>query len=590
MLVLSFQKIFYHVDRSHSFLKVLPHLFPNLAACTVLGCLMVFCVPSTQAQTIPQSVEPGQIEKRFELKKEPKSVIEPIVPERDDNLVPPDNADEVAFTLSGIIVTGSTVYQHADLLPLYKIHLGKEISLRTVYNLTNAITAKYRNDGYILSRAILPPQTIEEGSVTVRIIEGYISKVTIENHGDLFPQLINTYGKKIEQSRPLRSSDLERYLLLIRDLPGFHAESLLRPDPTTPGASELVVELRYQLVNAALNVNNRGTLFVGPLQITALGSLNSIFGLGERTSAQFVTGNLETDRARRELTFGAVSHTLPIWSEGTTLSFNVNYTLSEPGFTLKPLNVKSEAIKFTIGLTHPLIRSRAKNLFVTAQFSFINTETDLLSTRLAEDRIRSVRLRTHYDFVDRLRGISSLDVSIAKGLKILNDSDLNSTTLSRAQGRSNFTKVHGEFSRIQPVIFGVNLFFAAKGQYAMERLLSPEEFAVGGAFIGRGYDPSEITGDHGLAGIVELQYGKPVDLPVLKDIQLYGFYDLGTVYQVENSTKASVSSAGGGVRANFTNWLSGYIEVAKPLARRVATQLTGDGKEPRVFFSLAIRY
>ena len=145
-------------------------------------------------------------------------------------------------------------------------------------------------------------------------------------------------------------------------------------------------------------------------------------------------------------------------------------------------------------------------------------------------------------------------------------------------------------SRLQPVYNRVNVFFAAKAQYAAVRLLSPEEFAIGGAFIGRGYDPSEISGDHGMAGIMELQYGQPVTLPVLNDIQIYGFYDLGVVYQVENSTKASVSSAGGGIRANFTNWLSGYIEVAKPLTRRVGTQITGDGKDPRVFFSLAIRY
>jgi len=571
-------------------LKGLLLVLPKVAACMVVAFLLLVSIQCVQAQTIPRSVEPGQIEKRFKLKKEPRSVIEPIVPERDDHLVPPDNADTIAFTLSGVIVTGSTVYQHADLLPLYERHLGKNISLRDVYTLTNAITAKYRNDGYILSRAILPPQTIEGGSVTIQIIEGYINKVIIESHGDAFPELINAYRKKIEQSRPLRSSDLERYLLLIRDLPGFHVESLLRPDKSTPGASELVVELLYQPVNAALNVNNRGSLFVGPLQITVFGGLNSVLGLGERTTAQFVTGSPETDRARRELTFVAVNHTLPIWNEGTTLSLAANYTLSEPGFTLKALDVESHAIKFTIGLTHPLIRSRAQNLFVTTQFSFINAETDLLSARLSEDRIRSVRLSGHYDFVDRFRGITSFNVSIAKGLKILNHTGLNAMNLSRAEGRSNFTKVRGEFSRLQPLFYGVNVFFAAKGQYAMERLLSPEEFAIGGAFIGRGYDPSEITGDHGLAGIVELQYGRTVALPVLKDIQLYGFYDLGAVYQVENAAKSSLSSAGGGVRANFTNWLSGYIEVAKPLTRRVATQITGDGKDPRIFFSLAIRY
>jgi hemolysin activation/secretion protein len=590
MLILPFQKIFDLADKSYSFFTVLRNTFSTLIICAAVGCLTFGGLQSAQAQTIPQSAEPGQIEKRFEPKKEPKSVIEPIVPERDDDLVPPDNADKIAFTLSGIIVTGSTVYQHADLLPLYKSHLGKEISLRTIYNLINAITAKYRNDGYILSRAILPPQTIQGGSVTIQIIEGYINKVVIESQGYNFPERINAYRKKIEQSRPLRSADLERYLLLIRDLAGIYAESVLRPDRNIPGASELVVQIRHQPVNAAFNINNRGTLFVGPLQLTALASLNSLLGWGEQTTARFVTGSLGSDQARRELTFVAIDHRLPLWDEGTAFSFSFNYTNSEPGFILRALNVESSAVRFEIGLTHPVIRSRSQNLFVTSRFSFINTQTDLLSSRLAEDRIRSLLFSAHYDFVDRFRAITSFELLIAKGLEILNDSDQNSRTLSRAGGHSDFTKVRGEASRLQPLFNQINMFLAAKAQYAAVPLLSPEEFAVGGAFMGRGYDPSEITGDHGMAGIVELQYGHAVALPALKDIQLYSFYDLGVVYQVENSTKASVSSVGGGIRANFTNWLSGYIEVAKPLTQRLATQITGDGKDPRVFFSLAIRY
>ena len=590
MLAISFLKLFDTADSSHLFIKVHRYIFSNFVSWAGLGFLLFGNVLSAQAQTIPPSTEPGQIEKRFEPQKEPKSIIEPIVPERDDTVVPPDNADTIIFTLASITLEGSTVYQEADVLPLYKKYIGKRISLRIIYNLTNAITAKYRNDGYILSRAIVPPQKIEGGIVTIRIIEGYINKVVLDSQGHEVPERIHAYRKKIEQSRPLRSRDLERYLLFMRDLPGFYAESVLRPDKSVPGASELVVQLRYRPVNAALNVNNRGSLYVGPLQVTAFAGLNSYWGWGERTTAQFVTGSPKSEQARRELTYVALNHLQPIGDEGAALSFDVNYTNSEPGFTLRALDVESSAIRFVISLTHPVIRSRAHNLFVTNQFSYINTKTDLLSARLADDRIRSLRFSAHYDFVDRFRAITSFDILVAKGLKILNNSDHTSQTLSRVDGHSDFTKVRGELSRLQPLLNNVNMFFAAKAQYAAVPLLSPEQIPLGGAFMGRGYDPSEITGDHGIAGIVELQYGHMVAFPVLKDLQFYGFYDLGAVYQIENSTKASLSSTGGGVRANFTNWLSGYIEVANPLTRRVGTQNSGDGKHPRVFFSLAMRY
>ncbi len=76
---------------------------------------------------------------------------------------PPEEAEHTKFVLSGIVVEGSTVYRQADFLPLYKSLLGKEVSLADIRRIARAITAMYRRDGYILSQAIVPPQTIRNG-------------------------------------------------------------------------------------------------------------------------------------------------------------------------------------------------------------------------------------------------------------------------------------------------------------------------------------------------------------------------------------------------------------------------------------------
>ena len=63
---------------------------------------------------------------------------------------------------------------------------------RTVYSLAQKITAKYGNDGYVLSRAIVPPQNLDPSGaiVTIEVIEGYVDKVEWPPSVARYPRLL----------------------------------------------------------------------------------------------------------------------------------------------------------------------------------------------------------------------------------------------------------------------------------------------------------------------------------------------------------------------------------------------------------------
>lgn len=542
------------------------------------------------AQTIPGSAAPDRIERRFDPPKQPRSTTEPLVPELPSDRGVPAGAADIKFILSGVVVEGSTVYADSALLPLYEAYLGKEISLRTVYGIARAITAKYRNDGYILSRAVVPPQRIRGGTIIIRVIEGFVDNVIIEGRRRDVRGMIQAYADKITRSRPLQVADLERYLLLIRDLPGIHAEGLLRPARNVPGASQLVIQVSYKPVGAALGADNRGSRFVGPLQITTSLTENSLLGLSERTGVRFVTTGVNSVEERRELAHFEVDHAIPVTTEGTLLSVRATRSLSDPGFTLRSSNVKNRSTKVTLGLSHPLIRSRSQNLSAAIRMTYQRAKVSLLGAPLSDDRISALRTSMSYDFVDRLRGVNFVEIGIDKGLDLFDNSDVDAALQSRSKGRSDFTKFVANASRLQNLVGSLNLFIAATAQYSLDRLLSAEEFGVGGASIGRGYDPSEITGDHGVSAKAELQFGRSTTLSYLKGFQFYGFYDFGAVYQVENNSRESIASTGLGIRFNLTDYFSGYVEAAKPLTRPFATAGEDDGNDPRYFFSMTLRY
>ncbi len=563
----------------------------RLAAGLAVAALAAIVAGPALGQQVVPTVEPGQIQKRFKAPLQPKSTIEPVVPEGEE-AVPPAGAAEIKFTLSGIVVEGSTVYEDADFLPLYESLLGKEISLADVYGVANAVSAKYRGDGYILSRAVVLAQRIRGGVVRLQAVEGFINEVIIE--GDIAGResLLESYGRKIAAARPVNAADLERYLLLADDLPGVDAKAVLTPSAEVAGASDLVLFIDHKDMSFAAAFDNRGTRFVGPYQITARANFNSLMGLYEQTRFRWI-GATQTE----ELRFFEVTHEETIGSEGTRAILSYTLTRSRPGFILQAARITSDAESATLLVTHPVIRSRSENLAVRASFQYTKQIIDILAgTQLfSDDRLRILRVGATYDFVDQLAGINLIDVEASQGLDIFNATESGTATApSRVNGKSDFFKITGDYSRLQRLAPGWTLLGALSGQYSFSQLLSPEEFGVGGAQFGRAYDPSEIAGDHGLAGKLELQYGHTLEWAMLQDFQLYAFYDLGATWKidplgVDPQGQDSISSMGVGVRFNINSFTSGFIEINNPLTRNVAAR-GPDGGEPRAFFSLAMRF
>ena len=128
------------------------------------------------------------------------------------------------------------------------------------------------------------------------------------------------------------------------------------------------------------------------------------------------------------------------------------------------------------------------------------------------------------------------------------------------------------------------------GQLTNDRLLSSEEFSVGGSPFGRGYDFSEITGETGVVFSIEPRYRWNMNSDWLSGISVYGFYDWGVVWNdILNTgkTKDSAASAVGGLRIFFPYQFKADFEIAVPLTRLVAS--TGDN-DLRMFFALTKNY
>lgn len=506
----------------------------------------------------------------------------------------PAGAENVKLTLKEVNLEGASAYNTDALQKIYAPYIGQTITLADVYKISNELTAKYRNDGYILTQVVVPPQEIQSGSVRLQVVEGFIDQIKIEKADPNSPintSTIEAYASHIGRKGPLNARSLERELLLINDLPGVTARSILSPSPNTPGAADLLIVLDYDPVDGLVSLDNFGSRYLGPTQLGAAATLNSMLGQNEAISGQIVMAPQDW----YELAYGSLSYEQPLGNLGTKIHASASATDTDPGWDLRQFDVEGRSYLLNLGVTHPFIRSRSENLNGRLNFDWrrVRSSNNVEETR--RDRLSVLRAGLRFDFIDTILGAAAntFDGEISKGLNILGASDEGDDNMTRDAADPQFTKFEGQIQRLQRITDGVNLLLSGSGQIASNALLSSEEFGVGGINNGRGYDPSEIVGDRGIAGRVELQWNDPlkIDPTYMDSYQLYGFYDIGRVWNEDATTndqkRDSLASVGLGMKLDMPYDIDAGMAVAFPLTREVQTESDHD---PRVYFNLSKRF
>ena len=550
--------------------------------------------PSAQVN-IPPSIEAGVINQQ--LSRQPISqlpVANKLVASEQKTLINPA-IEKIVFVLKKVNITGSTLFSASQLLGIYSPYLNKTINMAVLQNIADKITAKYREAGYILSKAILPPQTIKNGEVTFQIIEGSIQHVTIAGKPASASALLQAYGRRLENTKPITIEKLERYALLSNSIPGIQTHLILSPASSVIygnhiGAADLTIESQFAPVQGYLAYDNRGTRYLGPLEYSAGINFNSVFVSGDKTGVQV----LNTTKPN-ELKYVHLNYQTPLTSDGLTLDLAGSYAHTNPGYILAPLNIVGISKIASAYLSYPVWLTQSENLFINGGFDLQNSDNNIDFTsvplNIYTDRIRSIRVGFSYSGADKWQGINQLSGQYSQGLSIFGASNANALNLSRPQGHSQYEKINLGASHLQNLSHHFSLLGAVQGQYAFNSLLSEEQFYFGGQEYGRAYDSAEIAGDRGIAARTELRYDQNTAITALPHLQYYTFYDIGKVWNVNtfNDTfpNQSASSAGLGVRGDFIHNIFIDLQLAKPLTRIVAAE---NNKNMRFFFNVMWRF
>jgi hemolysin activation/secretion protein len=498
----------------------------------------------------------------------------------------PNNADKIHFKLMKVVVKGNTIFNKSIFAHVFRPAIKKDITLAQLQAMVHEVTAHFRESGYILTRAILPPQTIKDGIVTVQIVEGFVSAVSIKGDIGRMGPLLDAYGAHIMHSKPLQIHDLERYALLANDLPGIAVQTVITPSKTVPAGADLTLVVTRRRASGFITYDNYGTRYIGPDETTVGASAYSVFVPGDSNNIR-----LSTTSNTHELRFIELTHAQPIGSNGLHWSFGSDFTETRPDFILEPLSIIGRNFLVFTDFSYPIIRDRGKNWSVHSTANYQNSTSTILGQPFYQDRIRNLDLGTSYDYTDTYHGVSQLILDYTHGFPIFGAHD--HTLQSRPDGQASYTRINASLSRLQGLNQYFSMYGVIKGQYSFQALLATEQYGVGGPDIGRGYDPSEIVGDQGVSGKIELRLDTNPGFKFLASVEYYVFYDAGMVWNIDNINlpgKQSLTSAGVGARFSFMPNVSGSFFVGRPLTHKVATMvgLGHNPNQPRGFFSVVL--
>lgn len=458
------------------------------------------------------------------------------------------------IAVKSIRIKGNSIYDEATLLALIGNVTGKSYDLAGLKQFANIITEHYRKHGYPFARALIPAQTLENGDITIEVVEGRYGEVKV-NGTDKQSAGAQKFMDVLKTGDVIESKQLERATLILDDQPGYSVTPVITPSEKI-GAGDLDVSVtRDKKYYGEVGLDNHGNRYTGRARGHAEWVADSPLMFGDQI-------RLNTIYTEENTWFGFVKYNLPIGGSGLRANVGYNHTYYELGKEFSSLDANGTAKVTTLGLSYPIIRSQNTNLSIAANYQYkrLNDQTDATDASFNKHS-QSLPISLSFDVKDQwgMGGITYGNVTWTHGrLNLENELAVVDNLTAKTDG--DFDKLNIDIARIQALPAQFNLLGRLSLQGSNGNLDSSEKFGLGGINGVRAYPSGEGFGDEGALAKVELSYvANALFNP-------YAFYDVGSVNINHNrfddsKNHRSISGTGFGVRLDKKQW-SGDASIA----------------------------
>lgn len=488
-----------------------------------------------------------------------------------------ENQNVDGVRLGSVLIETTASIDHSMFERTIEPFLGVNASNDELAKLAQQIAEVARSKGMILANAYVPEQQIELGILRIILDTGSIDEVRIEGSSNkaLHALLDPLAGQTVMQK------DLERRLMLANNIPQISVRQTKLLTENGRRILLVIVEQRKK-TSGQFVVDNFGSQNVGPLRARLSIEAVALLDDSDSMNVSFRTNPADPG----ELVAASVVYAVGLNNNGTRAEIVTAWSKSNiaPSFGLGKRDVSSQYI--SLGINHPLKRSRKANLWIDGQVEYLKVEQESFGAILQSDTVvtLSVGLSSSLKVGN---GWLRTGTQLRQGLGVFGANRQGDPLSSQYDAGGQFTSARAWANWSGKPVGDVTLRLAVSGQLASEPLLSSEEMGLGGAYVGRAFELYERSGDQGILALAELGYefSKPVNW--IRRLQPYAFVDGGYVGNLRGGFGGgTLISAGGGVRADIGR-VGLQVETAVPL---YASQQDNVSNEPTVNLQLGLDF
>ena len=491
--------------------------------------------------------------------------------------------------VSGFQVTGNTLLDSKAVDALLLPMLGQR-TLEELNRAAAAVQALYVAQGYGAVVAYVPPQTGQDGLITIAVVEGKISAIEVKGAKSFSADNIKASLPALQLGTTPRLRDIDAQLRIANENPAKQVQVLVKPGRKA-GEAEAELQVQEQpLQRFSAGLDNTGSERTGDYRATLGWQHGSITGHDDVLAAQLQVSPTKADRVR-VLSGG---YRWPLYAQRMALDVFAAYSDVDGGtsatlagdlrFTGRGRVFGARAgwylprwgdfdPRLTVGIDHRTYLNRCDVAGLPTGACGPSGESVAVSPVSLEYTLQSAGATP-------MAASVSLHHNLALGGS---HSGAASFDAARPGAKRAYGAVRFGLSGTLPLADDWALRGRINGQWTPDALVSGEQFGFGGAQSVRGYEERELIGDIGLTASLELTgpklLGASSGLGLLRPV---AFVDGGWARNngeapcIEGNARCTAIAAGLGARYALGN-VSARVDVAYPLKAAARTQ-KGDAR------------
>lgn len=516
-----------------------------IIAAAVLGAAQAVCIQAAAPAGLPEGLrdtprkaDAGMLQNEWRDRQRTLTVPEASkdvkVQTPEQGTSPAVEGKEVTVPVREFKITGQDIYSEQTLQALLADNKGKDPTFAQLQGGADVLTKYFRDHGYIVARAYLPQQQIDQGLVTYVVQVGRLDGVTVENHTKINDAAIQRQIGFLKKGDYVTRAGLERAVWLLSDLADADAKVTLSQG-SEPGTVHVLLDVDpYKTKHGLATADNYGSRSMGYNQYGVNYDFTNLAHEGDHLNTGIATSG-------RKMFDWGVNYTIPVLTDGLRMTVGYNVMSYDPGDEFSYLDGVGQSRVASIGFDYAIQRSRLHNFYagIGYEHSRMKDEYRLWDATYGDKTGNAAVFSLYGDSQDN-EGFTNWRVDYKWG-HITNDALYNSSNpfvpllANSPRTTGTYEKMRGYIERHQNINSRLYLLLTARGQYAFSNLDSSEHFYLGGPYGVRAYPTSEASGDTGYLTRAELRW----QLPLKKNdqqLQLAAYLEHGGIWINKDSS------------------------------------------------------